>query len=108
MEQDLVSLTRDRTSSFKIGTDAGTLVWVGPKAALRIDAPRVAGAEYPDQGSSVEVYTNPDPLEYIELETLGPLQTMKVGDQIVRTNTYSLFHRTASSPEAEARRLLSR
>ena len=31
------------------------------------------GNEYPDRGASAEVYTNPDPKEYVELEMLGPL-----------------------------------
>jgi hypothetical protein len=80
---------------------------VGKTAALRIDSARVDGAEYPDQGSSVEIYTNPDPLDYIELETLGPLQNLKAGDRIERVNTYTLIRRTESDPDREAQRILS-
>jgi glyoxylase-like metal-dependent hydrolase (beta-lactamase superfamily II) len=105
-DKDLVCLTRDPKSPYKLGSQAGVLVWVGAQTAVRIDAPRVIGAEYPDHGSSVEVYTNQDPLQYVELETLGPLQTLKRGDSITRTNTYTLLHRTLSSPRAEALRLL--
>ncbi len=104
----LVSLTRNPKASHKLGTEAGALVWVGEKAAVRIDSPRVSGAEYPDQGSSAEVYTNPDPLKYIELEMLGPLRTLAVGEKMERVNTYTLFRRTGATAEAEARRILNR
>jgi len=101
-----LSLGRDTASAYKIGADAGMLLWVGKTVALRIDSPRVAGAEYPDKGSSVEIYTNPDPLQYIELETLGPLQTLKPGGRIERVNTYTLIRRTESDPDREAERIL--
>ena len=104
----LISLSRDPSASYKIGSDAGALVWVGAKHALRIDAPRQRKGEYPDQGSSVEVYTNPDPLHYVELETLGPLQTLKTGERMEHTVTYTLLRRSELDPEAEARRILSR
>jgi hypothetical protein len=75
---------------------------------VRIDSPRIAAGGYPDQGSSAEVYTNPNPLRYVELEMLGPLATLNVGDKIERTNTYTLFRRTGRDPAAEARELLQR
>ena len=56
----------------------------------------MVGAEYPDEGSSAEVYTNSDPLKYVELEMLGPLQTLKVGDSVSQTNTYTLSRIPAS------------
>jgi hypothetical protein len=86
-----ITLVRDRATPHKIGNDAGSLVWVGEKVSLRIDSPRIAGADYPDNQSSAEVYTNPDPLPYIELELLAPLKTMSVGDRTSRTNVYTLF-----------------
>ncbi|MCI0353116.1 MAG: DUF4380 domain-containing protein [Acidobacteriales bacterium] len=95
-EGRLLSVTRDPKNQAKIGSDAGTLVWMDKDFYLQIDSPRVPiGAEYPDQNSSAEIYTNPDPLKYIELETLGPLHTMKVGDKIERTNRYTLLRRSA-------------
>ena len=75
---------------------------------LRIDAPLRVGAEHPDRGSSTEIYTNPDPLRYIELETLGPLQFLKPGEGISHVNTYTLLRRTKASPEAEARAIYER
>ena len=63
---------------------------------------RLRNAEYPDGGSSAEIYTNPDPLPYVELEMLSPLATMKRGAVIEWANTYTLLHRSLSTPEAEA------
>ena len=103
-----LALTRNPKASHKIGSDAGAMLWVGARCALLIEAPRLAGANYPDQGSSVEVYTNPDPLKYIELETLGPLVTLKAGKKTRHQNVYRLFRRTESNAEAEARKLFGR
>jgi len=94
----VLSMTRSTKLSTKIGTDADALIWVGEKHILRIDSPRVASSAYPDQGSSAEVYTNPDPLKYVELEMLGPLNQMKAGDRIERANTYTLMRK--SQPKA--------
>ena len=107
-EAGLLSLARNPAGAHKIGTDANTLLWVGDKYMLRIDSPRVPGAEYPDGGSSAEVYTNPDPLKYVELEMLGPLKMLQVGQQLSQTNTYTLIRRTQKSPETEARKILGR
>jgi hypothetical protein len=87
-----IALKRHAAKSSKIGTDADSLIWVGPKIAVQIDSARTGG-EYPDKGSSAEVYTNPNPLTYVELEMLGPLHTMKNGDKISQSNTYRLYRR---------------
>jgi len=108
VENGLLSLARDPKASHKIGTDAGSLFWVGKDSVLRIDSPREILGEYPDEGCSAEIYTNPDPLAYIELEMLGPLNKMIAGDRITRTSTYTLLRRTEVDPELEVRRLLSR
>ncbi|HUO27464.1 MAG TPA: hypothetical protein VMU61_17495 [Candidatus Aquilonibacter sp.] len=102
----LLSLARGTKESCQIGSDAGTLLWMNDKYVLRIDSPRVDGGEYPDRGSSGVIYTNPDPAAYVELEMYGPLRTMKAGDRIERTSTYTLLRRTEKNPEAEARRIL--
>ena len=103
-----VTLVRNPKAAHKIGLDGDSLLWVGEKHVLRIDSPRVSKGEYPDKGSNTEIYTNPDPLPYIELETLGPLHLMKPGDKIERVNTYTLSRRTRPTPEAEARALFKR
>ena len=91
LEGSEITLTRDRKTPHKIGNDAGSLLWVGEKVSLRIDSPRIADAEYPDHHSSAEVYTNPDPLAYIELELLGPMHTLSVGDKTSQTSIYTLM-----------------
>src|SRR4029079_814277 len=48
---DILTVRRDPKAPYKIGCRAGTLIWVGEDFMLRIDAPRVPGAEYPDQSS---------------------------------------------------------
>ena len=101
-----LSLKRDSKKSTKIGMDAGTMLWVGEKSMVRIDSPRQPGAEYPDQGSSAEIYTNPDPLPYVELETLGPLFNLEVGSKITQSNNYTLIRRSDPDPEKDARRAL--
>jgi hypothetical protein len=110
-EGNLLSLTRDAKTAYKIGTDASTMLWLGERYALRIDSPRTPKAEHPDQNSSAEVYTNPDPAKYVELETLGPLRTLQVGDRLTCTNTYTLARRRPKAPAPkelaeEARRFL--
>jgi hypothetical protein len=107
-ENGLVSLLRDPKSAFKIGLDGGSLLWVGTRHMLRIDSERQSGAEYPDKGSSTEIYTNPDPLRYVELETLGPLEYLKAGERIERSNTYTLLPRTRATPDEEAQAIYGR
>ena len=100
----VLSMTRSQKVSTKIGTDAGALIWVGEKHVLRIDSPRVGNADYPDQGASAEVYTNLDPLKYVELEMLGPLSQMKIGDRLERMNTYTLSRRQEKDVAKEVRK----
>jgi hypothetical protein len=106
VKNGLLSLVRDSQANHKIGSDAGTLVWVGATHVLRIDSSRTSKAEYPDGGSSVEVYTNKDPQAYVELEVLGPLSTMRVGDRIEETSAYTLLKRTEKDPTIEATKAL--
>lgn len=101
----LLSLGRHARQHVKIGADGSSLAWVGRNCVVRIDAEMGPG-EYPDGGCVTEVYTNPDPLKYVELETLGPLTTMNVGDRIKQTTVYTVTPRSTPDPEAEARRAL--
>lgn len=84
---------RDPSRSTKIGTDGDVLTWTGGGMRLRIE--RLADADgadpkFPDSGCHIEIYTNPDPLPYIEMETMGPLHTMRKGDRITAANVYTL------------------
>ncbi len=103
----LLRLDRDRKASHKIGNDGTSLVWVGDREVLRVDIPRIPGGNYPDDGCSVEIYTNPDPVPYVELETLGPLRRLQVGERLSATNTYRLARRGGGSPEAAASAILA-
>lgn len=102
----VLSLARHPHELVKIGSDGTSLAWVGPNCVVRIDAESGPG-EYPDGGSITQVYTNPDPLQYVELETAGPLTIMRIGDRIERTTVYSVSPRSTPDPHSEARKALT-
>jgi hypothetical protein len=104
----LVSFIRDTVHTHKVGFDADSVAWVGPRLSLRIDAPRVAGnpvEAYPDGGCNIEVYTNPN-APYVELECLGSLSSLPVGGQMEFVTIYTLFRRTETDADAEAGKVL--
>lgn len=103
---DLLKMTRHSTQSFKIGSDANALLWTGKDHMCLIEIQRQSGATYPDKGSSVEIYTNPDPAAYVELETLGPLKTLKVGESMSQLNRYTLKRRRRADADADAQPVL--
>jgi hypothetical protein len=88
--KDGIHLKRSPSRNAKIGAEASVLEWRNQNLTLKIESPRLAGEEYPDRNSSAEVYTNKDPLPYVELEMLGPLKTLKPGDSLAQTNIYTL------------------
>ena len=45
---------------------------------------------YPHKGSRQEVYWNNNPLEYVELEIAGPIQTIPAGKSIEMTIEWTL------------------
>ncbi|MEJ7619104.1 MAG: DUF4380 domain-containing protein [Pyrinomonadaceae bacterium] len=92
-----VSLSRSPTLRCKIGAFSPTLLWQGAEELLKIDSELHPRGEYPDQGSSAEVYTNPDPDAYVELEMLGPLSVLKIGQKSRLTTTYTLLPRSQLS-----------
>lgn len=101
-----LSLERDPKKAYKIGSDTDVMLWIDEEQVVRISSPRQPGVPYPDGGCSAEVYTNPDPLSYVELETLGPLRKLARGESMSWTNTYQLFKRSRPTPEEEARAYL--
>ncbi len=98
----LLSLTRHARQQVKVGTDGSSLAWLGQNCVVRIDT-GIKPGEYPDGGCVTEVYTNPDPLQYVELETLGPLTAMNPGDRIEQTAVYTVRPRSTTDLETEAR-----
>lgn len=108
---DLLSCTRSPRDASKIGSDASHLIWCNDQYIIDISSRRGGrlghASGYPDNGSSAEIYTNPDPNKYIEFELLGTLATMKKGDTISRAQTYRLYHRNKEQPlEAQVKSLL--
>ena len=95
-ESPWLVVTRDPAANHKIGFRTGPLLWTGAASTLRLDSEVVPGAAYPDHGSSAEIYTNADPPAYVELELLGPLTTIKAGERIEQTVTYTLGRRGGS------------
>lgn len=104
---DLLHLKRLPAKSYKVGNDAADIVWVGDRHVLRIATDRLAGANYPDGGCIAEFYANADPVPYVELETVSPLKTLRVGEVHTATNHYMLARRTSRDPLADARALLT-
>ncbi len=106
----LVVLSRDPKAATKIGNDAGALLWVGTNNSLLIESSRRPGAAeagYPDHGCSAEVYTNPNPTPYLELELLAPLRNLDAGNTAEAVSVYSLFRRTQPTALDEANKILS-
>jgi hypothetical protein len=104
IEGKLLSLTRDPEQCTKIGTVGSRVLWLGRDHALCIENTDAPG-EYPDGGSKTEVYTNSDPMRYVEIETMGPLATLNVGDRVEQANTYTLVPRVLPDETAEAERV---
>jgi len=97
-EGRLLSLRRDPEHNLKIAMRGAALAWMDEKCILRIQA------SSPDacQPCSTAVYTNKDPLAYVELETETSLERMTVGDHLELTNTYTLTRRSVANASAEA------
>lgn len=102
----LVRLTRDPRVGTKIGTAGEKLVWMNEKYVVVVEADRDEDDEYPDQGSSIEVWTNPDPLAYIELEALSELEKMSVEEDESHEVEYRLLRRTIADPWEQARKAM--
>lgn len=87
-----VSLTRNLQQSAKIGGDS-PLGWLKAERgnlSFEVSTKLQAGKNYPDDGCALEIYTNPDPLPYIELELLSPLTEIKPQQTITFTTHWNL------------------
>jgi len=92
-ETDRVRVRRDPAKSTKMGTDGNWLLWTGGGISLKIERTSTPpNAEWPDKGTRLNIYTNPDRggQPYVELEVMGPLVTMKVGDKTSASSRYTL------------------
>jgi hypothetical protein len=88
----VVRLRRNTAKSCKIGGDArlGYLEADVQGITFRVSTTVEKGRNYPDDGCALEIYTNPDPLPYVELELLGPLHTLEAGKSAELTTHWSL------------------
>ncbi len=83
-EEGLLVLERSKTKSAKIGSDSPE-GWIEAKKGnlrFRMKMQVEPGQLYPDENSPLEIYTNPDPLSYVELEMLSPLKKLKPGESV--------------------------
>lgn len=87
-----VHLERDTKQSSKIGGDSPEGWIAAEKAGVRfeISAKVEAGRDYPDDGSALEIYTNPDPNKYVELELLSPIVSVAPGKSYTFTTRWKL------------------
>ena len=108
IEQGVVFWRRFPDVCAKLGTTGRALAWVGERHTLLITSePGEATGVFAGDGNRAEIYVNPAPLPYVELETLGPLRRLRVGESTACTNFYRLDDaREGESPKAAARRLL--
>ena len=93
----LILLRQDKAAKakFKFGLNAenGWLAYVNNGAAFVKNFVHLTDAEYPDNGSSVEVFTNN---EMLEIETLSPLYVLAPGEEIEHVERFSAL--TVSQP----------
>jgi hypothetical protein len=96
----LIRLRRDPDHNLKIAIDGSSMAWMDEEHVLRIDASTPSGTE---NRCSMAVYTNMDPLRYVELESEGLVACLAVGDTLELTNTYTLALRSHEDATTEAR-----
>ncbi len=87
-----VRVERDAKRSSKIGSDS-PLGWIASeKSGTRFEISHKPDpkATYPDDGCHLEIYTNPDPLAYVEMELLSPLVTIAPGERYAHITRWKL------------------
>lgn len=99
----LVSFSRDPENR-KVGSDGERMLWVGDEVCLEMSTPRLSGRSYPDSDCSLEIFTSGSS-DYIELELLGPLTELDVGDSLEVGVNYTLHTRELEDTQLEAERI---
>ena len=92
IESNEIHVRRDPKHTSKIGGDSplGWIIAEKHGTRLRISTTLEAGKDYPDGGCALEIYTNDDPNQYVELELLGPLTALAPKAQISQTTRWEL------------------
>lgn len=77
-------------SPFKLGTtnESGYALYFNHECMFIKRYCHALEGVYPDGGMSFETYTNDD---FIEVETLSPLKTLKCGESVCHTETWQLY-----------------
>jgi hypothetical protein len=96
---DLLSIRRAKMANVKLVLGGTSLLWLDCDFVLRIDT----NTNHSRGRSHTAVYTNKDPLDYVELETVGPVVMLAPGKSLRQTNIYTLGHRSGDRPEVQAR-----
>jgi hypothetical protein len=88
----LLKIARHPKTSYKFGglTVGGLLSAKTNGEWFVMKSDRIRRAVYPDNNSAQEVYTNPDPDKYVELEQLSPLITMDVREIVIQNVEWSI------------------
>lgn len=86
------TVTRSTTKSSKIGSDSplGFILADVQGVKFRVMAKKIGSTTYPDEGCSLELYTNPDPLKYAEMELMAPVEKVAPGKQTHYETKWSL------------------
>ncbi|MCS7254249.1 MAG: DUF4380 domain-containing protein [Armatimonadota bacterium] len=90
----------------KVGTDS-TECWLASfhgNVLFTQHAKFVKDAVYPDGGCTVEVYTNPDELPYVELELMSPIFKLGLGEEAQFDISWQL-HKLEATPKNDYERL---
>lgn len=92
MDDEFVGLKQDVNAEkpFKLGTNNtnGVAVCVNNGTAFKVVWEYINGAEYPDNGCSCEMYSCEN---FLEVETLSPLYTLKPGERCEHTEKWELY-----------------
>ncbi len=85
---------RDPRASYKIGSASErSSIWCEKNGwVFGLHGPNRTVDTYPDGGCNVEIYSNPDPLPYMEMEVLGPMVRLKPGQATGMAVTWTLAH----------------
>jgi hypothetical protein len=88
--QPAPAATSRRPDESKIGVDTrqGWAAYLRDHSLYVKRFPHQAGANYPDGGATVEIYSS---AEFIEVENLGPLTTLQPGEELVYPEEWSLL-----------------
>lgn len=90
-------ITRYLGEAGKIGSDSDGpwMIWFKDDLAyVKLFDPMQRGAQYPDGGCSVEVFTSDKEAGYVEMEILGPLVELEPGDSTELTEKWRIFRLT--------------